>query len=151
MKRVDGDTSDLGDFNDVTSSLEMMKTGDVPTGKIVLHKSNDGLGTIVCSVSTTSDKTCKFKEDDEDCGCDNDDARSAKLKWVKPGTKIKVYDDPGGDPDEDDWTEIKVKRLFKYRTIDSFEDSYEDDYVKVTYHKDNGLDGKVSHMRIEAP
>ena len=151
MKRVDSDTSDLGDFNDVVSSLQMMKKGNVPKGEIVLYEGNDATQDNVCTVSTTSDKTCKFKEGDEDCGCVNDEARSAKLTWVKPGTTIKVYDDPGGDPDEDDWTEIKVKRLFKSKTIGTFEDSYENDYVKVTWHEDNGLDGKVSHMKIDAP
>jgi hypothetical protein len=150
MKLFEGDTAYVGDdFNDITSSLEMMKKGDVTTGKIRFYEGNDATQKMLCTVSTTSDKTCKLKEDD-DCGCDNDEARSAELSWVKPGTTITVYDDPDGGTG-DDWTEIKVKRLFKYETIGTFEGSYENDYVKVTFHHHNGLDGKVSRIVIEAP
>ncbi|KAF5428089.1 Ricin-type beta-trefoil lectin domain-containing protein [Candidatus Methanophagaceae archaeon] len=151
MKRFDSDTSDLvGDFNDNTSALVMMKKGDVPTGKIWFYEGNHATQDLVCTVSTTSDKTCQLTGGGDDCDCDNDEARSAELRWVKPGTIIKVYDDPDGDIG-DDWTEIKVKMLFTSKVIGTFEHSYANDYVEVTYHTHNGLDGKVSRIKIEAP
>ena len=87
MKRFDSDTSDLvGDFNDNTSALVMMKKGDVPTGKIWFYEGNHATQDLVCTVSTTSDKTCQLTGGGDDCDCDNDEARSAELRWVKPGT-----------------------------------------------------------------
>ena len=61
-----------------------------------------------------------------------------------------MCDDPDGDIG-DDWTEIKVKMLFTSKVIGTFEHSYANDYVEVTYHTHNGLDGKVSRIKIEAP
>jgi hypothetical protein len=33
--------------------------------------------------------------------------------------------------------------------IDSFEESYSDEYVSVDYYSDNGLDGKVSYVEVD--
>jgi hypothetical protein len=78
----------------------------------------------------------------------NDETRSLALQGVKAGRVIEFYDDPYGSK-SDDWVEILVKQdvLSSDRyLIYSYEFSYEDDFVKVTYHKDNGLDGKISYI-----
>ena len=49
----------------------------------------------------------------------------------------------------DDWTEIKIKqKISSPYGIDTYESSFEDDTVKVTFHSHNGLDGKVSRMEV---
>jgi hypothetical protein len=67
---------------------------------------------------------------------------------VPQGRVIKLYDDPGGSLD-DDWVEIIVRRDLLVTTIDTFESSYEDADVRVIYHRNNGLDGKVSRAVVD--
>src|SRR5512135_1074942 len=78
----------------------------------------------------------------------NDEARSVKLTNVRPGCKITVYDSPKQST-TDDWCEIRVKQLSNEIRVDSFEHSYENTNVQVSYHNNNGLDGKVSWIRID--
>jgi len=77
----------------------------------------------------------------------NDEARSVKLCGVIPGTELKVWDNPDASSD-DDYTIIKVKKWKSEIIINTFEHSYEDEYVKVSFHKHNGLDGKISRFRV---
>ncbi|MDN3548791.1 hypothetical protein [Mucilaginibacter aquaedulcis] len=78
----------------------------------------------------------------------NDEARSMALQGVTAGRTIQLYDSPDGSK-SDDWVEILIKQdihSFDLYELDTFEQSYEDAYVKVTYHAHNGLDGKVSNI-----
>lgn len=95
---------------------------------------------------------------------DNDEARSLAIRSdqgaynlpVKSRTKILLYDNPDGKTN-DDWLEIVVKKQPKgiypgdAYCISTLEKSYEDDYVKVVYNRDNGLNGKVSHAKVRLP
>lgn len=79
----------------------------------------------------------------------NDEARSMSIQGIKAGRIIEFYDNPDGIKN-DDWVEIFVKQdisLSDSYKIYSFEHSYEDAYVKVVYHADNGLDGKISYIK----
>lgn len=78
----------------------------------------------------------------------NDEARSVVLYNVRAGAVLSVYDNPNGDTD-DDWCEIVVKRQVQQETVDSFEITYENENLRVTYHRKNGLDGKVSHISVQ--
>lgn len=78
----------------------------------------------------------------------NDEARSLLLVGVRAGAVITLYDSKSWSTG-DDYCVIRVKRLIGNRcVIGSFERSYEDDDVQVTYYRNNGLDGKVSSMKI---
>ena len=77
------------------------------------------------------------------------------------GTSISLFDSPVGSHD-DDYTIVKIKKdIIKPVTIGTFEKSYEDSFVRVSFFKDegwfgfgwmaNGLDGKVSLVKIEGP
>jgi len=81
-------------------------------------------------------------------GFDNDDAKSLALFNVRAGTRVRVYDDPDGKT-KDDWTDIIVKRYVQELCVNSFERVYENADVKVTWHENNGLDGKVSHVKVD--
>ena len=63
------------------------------------------------------------------------------------GRVLRLFDSPDGNR-EDDWTEIVVKRNASEIRIASFERSFENDDVQVIYHRNNGLDGKVSRLVI---
>ncbi len=78
----------------------------------------------------------------------NDEARSVRLFNARVGTLIRVYDHPKGKLD-DDWCQIEVIGKQDEYTVDSFEHSYADSVVRVTFHRNNGLDGKVSMIRVD--
>jgi len=77
----------------------------------------------------------------------NDEARSVKLLNVRTRSVISVFDSPSGST-TDDFCVIQVKRSAPEYTVGTFERSYEDEYALVSYARKNGLDGKVSRIRI---
>ncbi|WP_212006043.1 hypothetical protein [Chitinophaga sp. HK235] len=77
----------------------------------------------------------------------NDEIRSAKLFSVRPGCNVVMYDSPDGSMN-DDFCNIMVKRSAPEYTVGTFERSYEDEFVIVQYIRNNGLDGKVSRIKI---
>lgn len=81
-------------------------------------------------------------------GCENDEARSLKLRGIAKGTRISVYDSPAAST-QDDYAVIDIKRdigLNESVVVDTFEKSYESADLKVVYVRNNGLDGKVSRV-----
>lgn len=82
----------------------------------------------------------------------NDEARSVVLHNVRAGTVITVWD--SGDKkqskrEKDDYTTIEVKESAQEYTVRTFERTYTDDTVNVTYTRRNGLDGKVSYINVD--
>ncbi|SHN23809.1 hypothetical protein [Chitinophaga sp. CF418] len=77
----------------------------------------------------------------------NDTIRSAKLFGVRPGCEIAVYDSPDGSTG-DDFCIVNVKRVAPEYVINTFERSYEDEYVIVSFIRNNDLDGKISRIRV---
>lgn len=79
----------------------------------------------------------------------NDEARSLLFQYFRVGAVITVYDDKNFSK-SDDYCVIRIKAYATTRyVVASFERSYEDDYVQVTYYRKNGLDGKVSSCSVE--
>ena len=106
-----------------------------------LYEGNSGTQNLVCPFSVTYNRNTRLS----DTGyCSNDETRSAMLYDVPAGRVFRFYDDGSSLYQDDDWTEIIVKRPLRRKYIDSYEASYEDADVRVIYHRDNGLDGKVS-------
>ncbi|EDM68919.1 hypothetical protein PE36_19980 [Moritella sp. PE36] len=130
------------------SYFEVFKPGDYEvTPEIMLYEGNNATQNIVCTLNVY-DREFNFKNSGS---CDNDETRSAKLVGVSAGTQFTVYDSPNGDTG-DDYTQITVLQdILGTYDIDSYEDSYSDDYVRVNFHRHNGLDGKVSRIKISAP
>jgi len=108
-------------------------------GQIVFYEGNGGSQDIVHTTSDRAGQDFRPRE--------NDEARSVKLLDVRPGCVISVFDSPGGAT-TDDFCVIQVKRSSPEYTVTTFERSYEDDEVLVSYARRNGLDGKVSRIRI---
>lgn len=108
-------------------------------GLISFHEGNHGRQDLVQSAG---DQPCPGFRPRK-----NDEIRSLRLSHVRPGCVIRVFDAPGGRRN-DDWCEIAVKAYVPEVVVPSFERSYEDSFVRVTYHRKNGLDGKVSWIEI---
>ncbi|KPW98514.1 Uncharacterized protein ALO50_05194, partial [Pseudomonas syringae pv. cerasicola] len=83
-------------------------------------------------------------------GCENDELRSMELEGVRAGTRIELYDNPDADK-QDDFTLIDVKQsipMGKRVRIDSFEGSADTFYYRKVASHNNGLDGKVSRIKV---
>ena len=111
---------------------------------IDLYEGNGGSQSLLYTVRYKAGKNIKFEGHDD---IPNDEARSCVLNDMPVGAVIKFFDDPDGGTD-DDWCKIKVLKTHQQYTVASFERTYEDEYVAVTYHRDNGLDGRVSRMEM---
>ncbi|MGK7923050.1 MAG: hypothetical protein AB4080_23925 [Trichodesmium sp.] len=81
--------------------------------------------------------------------CKNDEARSLLIKGPAEDTTVALYDNPDGDTD-DDYSVINIRSVSGGDTVcvGTFEKDYDYGEVKVYYRKDNGLDGRVSHIEI---
>jgi hypothetical protein len=110
-------------------------------GHIVLYEGNGGSQDIVRTYTyTDTGLATKVRP--------NDEARSLKLLNVRAGAVITVYDDKKGST-RDDFCVIRVKKTSPEYTVGTFERSYEDEYVTVSFGRKNGLDGKVSFIVIK--
>ncbi|MCY0990374.1 hypothetical protein OV203_24755 [Nannocystis sp. ILAH1] len=108
-------------------------------GIIVFYEGNNATQNIVQTVEDTPGQDFRPIR--------NDEIRSLKLYGARAGAVIQLYDDPNGST-SDDFTIIHVKRIVPEYVVGTFERSYEDDTVIVNFIRNNGLDGKVSRIRI---
>lgn len=102
---------------------------------------NSGTQNMVCDRNVYN-RTIKFGG-----SCDNDEARSLVLTSVRKGTVLRVYDDPDCETG-DDWTRIEVLQDLSRYTVNTFESDGDNEKVSRNYHSHNGLDGKVSCVKI---
>lgn len=108
-------------------------------GIIAFYEGNNGTQNVVQTVEDYPGQDFKPVQ--------NDEIRSAKLYNVRAGAEIRVYDSPDGGMN-DDFCIVNVKRNAPEYTVDTFERTYEDEYVRVTFIRNNGLDGKISRIKI---
>jgi hypothetical protein len=108
-------------------------------GIIAFYEGNNGTQNIVQAVEDYPGQDFKPTK--------NDEIRSAKLYNVRPGAEIRVFDSPEGAMN-DDFCVVNVKRQAPEYTVDTFERTYEDEYVRVTFVRNNGLDGKISRIKV---
>ncbi|HEY9261047.1 hypothetical protein [Chitinophaga sp.] len=108
-------------------------------GIIAFYEGNNATENIVQTVEDSPGQSWRPTQDDA--------IRSAKLFDVRPGAEIRVYDSPDGTMN-DDFCIVNVKRPSPEYIVGTFERSYEDEYVRVTFIRNNGLDGKVSRIQI---
>lgn len=101
----------------------------------------------------SADDNCK---DRGPCKGDNDEARSLRIaKTVKSRARIIVFDSPKGRYD-DDYTVIDILNTnfippegYCLRTFHSnFDNPDRNSGIRVEYFQKNGLDGKVSRVRV---
>ncbi|EGR2797397.1 hypothetical protein DU976_16210 [Vibrio navarrensis] len=100
----------------------------------------------VCNLTVLPGQVMNFYF--KEINCTNDEARSLIMRETPAGTIIKIYDDPKMSTN-DDYLIIRVKQdIIEDYVVGTFEESYSDESVDVTYKDHNGLDGKVSAARI---
>jgi hypothetical protein len=155
VRHPDGRPTGEGGFEGRNNARRLNETAITLEGfrirgqRVSLYEGNAGKQDNVCNVPTGADESIDFTNNTDFRFCDNDEARSLRLFEVPAGRVLRFYDDPGGSS-QDDWTEITVKRNLKDKLIGSFERTFEDADVRVQYHRNNGLDGKVSRLQISS-
>lgn len=118
-----------------------------PTGNIVFYEGEAATQTQICSLPDSAGQVYNLTS--RGTPCTNDEARSVVLNNITEGRKIYVSDRSDGSCNRDDCNHIVVKKYRQSIIVRSFEENYEDEFVSVTYTRDNGLNGKVSHIRID--
>jgi phosphatidylserine/phosphatidylglycerophosphate/cardiolipin synthase-like enzyme len=120
------------------------------TKYLEFYEGNNGTQDAVCVLGAHQDKSVRFSDpiDGYDYKCNNDEGRSVLLHDIPAGKVFRFYDDPNGAYQDDDWTEIVVKRAVSRKYVSSFEQSWEDADLRVISHRDNGLDGKLSRTEV---
>ncbi|NML40028.1 hypothetical protein HHL17_22695 [Chitinophaga sp. G-6-1-13] len=109
-------------------------------GIIVFYEGNNGTQNIVQTVEDTAGQNFRPVK--------NDEIRSMKLYGVRRDCQITVFDSPDGAMN-DDFAIVNVKKISPEYTVNTFERSYEDDTVVVSFIRNNGLDGKISRIKID--
>ena len=134
--------------NGLDGKISAAEVRTSPIGAVVdLYEGNSATQSLVCSKRVSAYQSINFQSDS---ACDNDETRSLVLTNFPTDKVLIFYDDPGGSTG-DDWTVIVPKRHLFRTVVSSYESSYENADVKVCHFHHNGLDGKVSRMRVGAP
>lgn len=116
-------------------------------GQLKFYEGTSGTQDVVVLITDAPGQYFDLKEElPYDVGA-NDEASSLELINVRAGATISVYDSSDGTP-SDDYTVIYVKQFFPSYIVFHFEGSWEDEWVKVTHFHKNGLNGKVSAIRV---
>ncbi|WP_089787495.1 hypothetical protein [Chitinophaga sp. YR573] len=108
-------------------------------GIIVFYEGNNATQNIVQTVEDAPGQDFRPVQ--------NDAIRSARLFGVRPGCELRVYDSADGTTN-DDFCIVNVKRSTPEYVVGTFERSYEDEYVIVSFIRNNGLDGQVSRIKV---
>ncbi|MGV5526445.1 hypothetical protein [Pseudomonas sp. XP1] len=141
-------------------AVDFIEQGDVleyverhNNGGITAYEGNNLTQSLVCTFSTAFNRSINLQgSDQERLGCENDEMRSFSLSGVKKGTRITFFDSPSGDM-QDDYAIVDIKRDIgrdKVLGINTFEQNvFDNDEYHMVWVKNNGLDGKVSRIKVE--
>ena len=117
-------------------------------GGILFHtKINKEYAKVVCGIATTFLRQVPLNK----IGCPKNIITGAQLRGVRKGTRIILYSNVNGDKN-DDFAVIDILKDIEINfpvKIDSFENSYENEYYNITYYKNKKLDRTVSRIDIE--
>lgn len=117
---------------------------------ITWFEGNDGTQNVVRRDSFSGSEPYRISSNLKRESGQNDEICSVVLEYVPVNTKITVYDNPDGRTN-DDWCTLEVKAYKRKIVIRHFEEDKETGDYRLDYHRKNGLNGKISHIEIDAP
>lgn len=139
----------------VTVVFALSVTHAQPVNDLVFYEGDGCSQDIVFTYNSRVDADDNCKSGGA-CKGDNDEARSLRIgKTVRVGTRIILFDSPGGDTDDDfvtiDVLDPDFLRPEGYCLV-SFEQTFSNpdinSGIQTDYFRKNGLNGKVSRVRI---
>lgn len=132
-----------------TAILLTPHSASAATGNLVFYEGDNGTQDIVCVVPYNYGLSVNLQNDNY--GCDNDEARSVRFEGVPPGATLSVYDSPSCTRVDD------VTYIWKYGGGSSvlvprfnYSDSGNGQF-SITYDRFNGIAGKVSCIQMFFP
>jgi hypothetical protein len=136
--------------NGLDGKVSYVELGQSGPPSVVLYEGSNATQNIVCTIRlpTSGTLTVNFKNDSH--GCDNDEARSMKLLNVKAGTTVTVFDDPNAGSG-DDLSIVTIYRDAGRLVVPDFEKKMFNAHLVLQHFRKNGLNGKVSSIRLKAP
>ena len=109
------------------------------------YSENNLKGNIVCTFNISHALTMNFKKTKV---CENDEIRSVSLLNIKQGKVVELYDNPDRKTN-DDYIIIRSRRNNSgWVNLNSLEQHQYNSRVNVTFYHDNGLNGKVSSIKV---
>ena len=126
------------------SGWEALPTNTFPYADF--YEGNGGTEQFQCSVVLRPNRGFRFSHQKN---CSNDEARSARLYDLDDGLTLRLFDSPSASKD-DDWVQIVATESKLSGLIGSFEEDLTGDSgFAMSYHRNNGLDGKISYLQID--
>ncbi|HEX7815560.1 hypothetical protein [Dyella sp.] len=122
--------------------------GVLSQGGVIFYEGNRAMQNIVCGIPGRV--TININTQNDSLGCENDEARSARIVGLPAGTRISIYDSPSGST-SDDYTIITLRRNIEDLVIPTFQQNVNNADIEMVFRRHNGLDGKVSRIKIEPP
>ena len=124
--------------------LSSLSVSALASGYVRLFEGSNCSQNSVGEVDLDRYRSINFKDDRY---LENDEARSVRLFDIEKGSIIRLYDSPQGRTN-DDWISIEARRDISNLCVANLERSTTSSGLRVTYHRNNGLNGKVSHIRV---
>eukprot|EP01084_Bolivina_argentea_P314552 544839_1 len=118
-------------------------------GQVILYEGDGASQSIVCTL-WLYDREINFKSSNN-YGCENDETRSLRIMDARAGTKITLWDNPDGKTDDDFYVIDVLRDITSPQTVENYETNMETHYIRGRYIRDNGLNGKVSRIKITVP
>ncbi|CAG0976750.1 hypothetical protein PLCT2_01664 [Planctomycetaceae bacterium] len=114
-------------------------------GEIIFYKERNAQGLMLGEMDDAPGQAFNFMRGGP---VPNDQASSMRLKNVRAGCIIKLFDHPRGSLTAD-WCQIEVIKSAPDYVVPSFEQRYADEFVRVAFFHKNGLDGRVSRIELD--
>lgn len=120
-------------------------------GGLYLYEGDNATQDRLCVIPFEYGKTVNLTNDN--LGCENDEARSVSVEFVPPGASFTVHDSPSCSW-SDDTSAITITDPDAYNArivVPRFNYTGGTDRFNIAYYRDNGIQGKVSCIRMNSP
>jgi len=120
-------------------------------GLLAFYEGDNASQDVLCRIPFRYGTTVNFQTDN--LGCENDEARSVRVDFLPPGASFTIHDSPSCSW-SDDVSAVTVTDPDAYNarfTVPRFDFTGGTWQYNITYHRDNGIQGKVSCIRMNYP
>lgn len=132
-------------------SAAILAAAPAYAGDILMFADNNCKGPVAFRYPAARVFKESCKSDRAVCRGKNDEARSMKVTGSSRPSEVRLYDGPGGGTD-DDYSVIQFRKFrpgYGDYCVSTFErNGLLSNQGQITFHRRNGLDGKVSYIII---
>ncbi|PBQ00248.1 hypothetical protein [Pseudomonas congelans] len=118
---------------------------DFSGAEIVFHEGNGATENTVCTVPFAKHDQFKMGAGNNPYGCDNDEIKSATIVRAKKGSQFSLTGNPDGTFDQGITYVTIMQDIIVPHVIPSFNEAYNDGFIKVRVTDWGSMDGKSSY------